>query len=172
LARIESYRFNAPLLAYERRRYELGMGYREAIELVGGFAPWVAIHHDGGLTPMRYTDTVAVDLYLDSITGAVESGLVDSDLWPEQLFATRGDLTKFLEALSEMDDQGTRVHDRWWQALAILTGDDSVQQNMASSSDIADAVAHALVTTDRLRRIAKAQSKDAPSASKVQSIQD
>ena len=59
---------------------------------------------------------------LDHITAAVESGDLDRETWPEQIFATDGDVQQFLERLDGEYEECFRIVDRWWFALSDLIG--------------------------------------------------
>ncbi|MDB6001220.1 MAG: hypothetical protein JWP52_2919 [Rhizobacter sp.] len=54
--------------------------------------------------------------YLTALTLAVESGVIDTDRWPEQLFATKADLETFFDGLSKHCAHW-RLDDRWHCAL-------------------------------------------------------
>lgn len=98
--------------------------YLNHIKVAGGFN-----HVTGTLTPMRYSDHHGLHIYLDSLTGAVEAGLVDDRRWPKQLFATLQDLQGFTDALAKFD--GVRIHDRWANAFALLTSEHALTLNTA-----------------------------------------
>lgn len=84
--------------------------------------------------PMAWTH-----IALDHITAAVESGELDSETWPEQLFATEGDFHDFLSSLSGYDEC-FRIVDRWWFALAQLAEHDGDEEGFIHTQDIADEI--------------------------------
>ena len=71
--------------------------------------------------PVEDASDVCVCEILDSITLAVEAGVIDSYLWPQQLFANRQAFEGFIEELSYYDEC-YRITDRWWTSLAQLVG--------------------------------------------------
>lgn len=118
MAFIEKFTHQPAFLAFEptpgRTEQDIENRYGTPIKIVGGYDPAA-----GTLTAMLYSDCVALYVYLDSITGAIETGLVDDRRWPRQLFASNEDFTRFVAKLSTLD--GLRFHDRWATALALIT---------------------------------------------------
>lgn len=80
---------------------------------------------------------------LDSITAAMESGLVDSETWPTQLFADEASFDNFLRELSSYEECYKLV-DPWWQALRYLA---------AGTADWEEGVATAEQLAVELRRV-------------------
>ena len=99
--------------------YEEDETYSEYLEFqrdMGGFNP-----ETKALSPLRFSDEFALDHYLSSLTGALESGAVSMTIWPQQLFADEVALTEFLEALEFWDD---RLNDRQYRMVRLLTTSD------------------------------------------------
>lgn len=71
------------------------------------------------LNPIEDMDNFSLYEVLDSIVLAVEAGVVDNFLWPQQIFANRIALENFIEQLSDYDEC-YRITDQWWCALAAL----------------------------------------------------
>lgn len=118
MANIQGYGLRALLLSFEvptKAGARTREAYRQFRKAVGGFNP-----KSKTLTPMTWdADNHTVSVYLDSITGAVESGILDDEKWPQQLFKSPADLDSFLAVLSDYDDE-YRINDRWWFALSQL----------------------------------------------------
>lgn len=126
MAFIEKFTHQPAFLAFEptpgRTAQEIENRYGTPIGIVGGYDPAT-----GTLTAMCYSDSVALHVYLDSITGAIENGLVDDRRWPRQLFASNEDFTGFVAKLRTLD--GFRFHDRWATALALITNERTYDLN-------------------------------------------
>lgn len=88
------------------------------------------------LNPIKDMENFSIHEVLDSIVLAVEAGVVDNYLWPQQIFANRKSFEAFVEQLSGYDEC-YRITDQWWQALSALVeyGD---EEGFVSSSEIAD----------------------------------
>ena len=71
------------------------------------------------LTPMSFGDGRYLHEILDNIALAMEAGVVDKFLWPQQLFVDREAFDSFIEELSGYD-QCFRITDQWWTALSTL----------------------------------------------------
>ncbi|MBE0548550.1 MAG: hypothetical protein IH627_13065 [Rubrivivax sp.] len=98
----------------------------------GGFDPFTKV-----FTPLLYaTADLDVSEALDNITAAVEAGIVDKNRWASQLFADDDELEGFFEGLAGYDEC-YRVTDRWWQALAAMTGQTD-EESFITGSEIAD----------------------------------
>ncbi|WP_430407321.1 hypothetical protein [Hydrogenophaga sp.] len=116
----------------QKARYNVAYGqYRSK---VGGFDP-----HTQTVTPLTFDDAFDTYYYLDSLTGAVEAGLVDDEKWPSQLFASKSDLENFLAELDTYDQQW-RITDRWYQALGLLGGFDDQGEGYVSCSAMSDEI--------------------------------
>lgn len=63
-------------------------------------------------TPIKSMTETALYEVLDSVTLAVESGVVRPYSWPQQFFASKKAFSEFIEAL-EGYDQAYRITDRW-----------------------------------------------------------
>lgn len=132
---IEKYVHHAAYLGFEtspsNSPADIEKYYGRPIKVVGGYD-----HGAGKLTPMRFNDTVPLTIYLDSIAGAVEAGLVDERQWPKQLFSSYEDLQAFTKALAKFD--GVRIHDRWANAIALITTEHA--QTLNTAKDFAKAL--------------------------------
>jgi len=73
---------------------------------------------------------------LDTITLAVEAGIVPSESWVSFLFGTVEAFESFMEELEEYDEQ-FRIADRWWFALYKLANVID-EEGFISSQEIAD----------------------------------
>lgn len=71
------------------------------------------------VTPLRFSEDVDLQLYLNSLAGAIENGLVSRSKWPQQLFADDDELDAFLEALEFFDE---RLSDRQFRMIYVLGG--------------------------------------------------
>jgi hypothetical protein len=71
------------------------------------------------VTPLHFSEGVNFQFYLDSLAGAVESGLISASRWPQQLFADAGELDAFLDALEVFDE---RLSDRQFRTICVLGG--------------------------------------------------
>jgi hypothetical protein len=71
------------------------------------------------VVPIQNMDDVEMYDVLDSITLALEAGVLDSFRWPQQIFAKRAVFDSFLEYLTDYDEC-YRITDQWWRALAAL----------------------------------------------------
>jgi hypothetical protein len=88
--------------------------YVNFLAKAGGFDPW-----NVKLTPMKWNEDHIVDMYLDSMTGACENGLLSQTEWPSQLFASPDDLEAFLEALETHQDRFGDRHHRMLENLTV-----------------------------------------------------
>lgn len=91
--------------------------------------------------PIKSMDDIDVYMVLDSITLAVEAGVVDTHAWPQQFFATKSAFQEFVEMLSDYDDC-YRITDQWWKSLASLA-DIVDEEAFVSSEEIADGLVKA-----------------------------
>lgn len=128
MALIEKFTHQPAYLGFESSPFNspasIEKQYGCPIKMIGGYN-----HAAGTLTPMRFNDSIGVFIYLDSLTGAVEAGLVDDRRWPKQLFASFDDLQGFCKALAKFD--GVRFHDRWASAIALITSEHAQTLNTA-----------------------------------------
>lgn len=88
------------------------------------------------LNAINDMENFSISEVLDSIVLAVEAGVVDNYLWPQQIFANRKSFESFIEQLSEYDEC-YRITDQWWQAISELVGYGD-EEGFVSSSEIAD----------------------------------
>jgi hypothetical protein len=142
MALIPSYKLALRALSFEASAYvsynntkeqksEYRFGYGQYRDKVGGFDPY-----NQTVTPLTFDNAV---FYLDSLTGAVEAGLVDDEKWPEQLFASKSDLESFLAELDTYDQQW-RITDRWYRALGLLGDFDDEGEGHVSGSAMSDEI--------------------------------
>ena len=80
---------------------------------------------------------------LDALTAAVEAGVIDTDKWVSQIFATTAVFDEFLEQYQGYDEC-FRTYDRWYWALFRIAGLLD-EEGFVTSQEIAD----------RLREIAE-----------------
>lgn len=90
--------------------------YQQFNAAMGGFNPTTK-----ELSPLRFSDGFGFDMYLSSLTGALEHGLVCKDRWVQQLFADDSEFDTFLDALEEYDQ---RLCDRQYRMIRTLSGSD------------------------------------------------
>lgn len=93
--------------------------YAAFVKANGGFN-----HSTCALTPLRLTTALMEDFnrtlhVFDSITAAIEAGVVDEDAWPEQLFADDVAFEVFLTTLEDYNEMHL-VSERWYQAFFAL----------------------------------------------------
>lgn len=96
----------------------------------GGFNP-----HSKIFTPYKDTVTCGEYVVLDSITAAVESGVIDSETWVAQMFDSVEIFETFLAQLEEFEYY--RINDRWYQALFSLA-QVSDEEGFVTCQEIAD----------------------------------
>lgn len=86
---------------------------------------------------------------LDAITAAIEAGVIDTEKWVSQVFATTEVFEQFLEELAFYDNC-YRIMDRWYAALARLAQTEHVQEGFIRSDEIADALREAAEETNQI----------------------
>lgn len=89
--------------------------------------------------PFDFVDvypTTTLEEVLGDLTNAVEAGLIDSEKWTQQLFATAQAFEGFLAELAGYDDC-YRITDQWWTALAMLIGGGD-EEGFITGQEIAD----------------------------------
>jgi hypothetical protein len=145
MAIINAYKYEPRPLSFEASAYrpfgnsaaEEAMYFHQYgvfLEGVGGYDPY-----SRAVTPMAFDRDVDCYFYLDSMTGAVEAGLIDSELWVSQLWQSPDDLDAFLAMLSDYDEF-CRVVDRWWQMFSLLTGN-ADEEGMVTCHQLAEEMA-------------------------------
>lgn len=134
MALIEAYKLTPRELSFEGNPYA-AKNYAEFVKRCGGFDS-----KKKTVTKMKWEAEAGFDLwpYLDSLTGAVEAGLVDDEKWPSQLFASKQDLAEFAAALHNYHDW--RIIDRWYQALGFLGEFDDDGLGVTSCLEMADSL--------------------------------
>lgn len=96
-------------------------------EKTGKFKPFTA----SSVSEMAYEALV-----LDAITAAAEAGALDTETWVKTVFADEEAFDEFLSELENSYDEVFRITDRWWRALAEITG--TIDEEMfVSGSQIA-----------------------------------
>lgn len=100
------------------------------------------------ITPLDSMSGTAMHEVLDTLTIAVEAGVVNAFKWPQQFFASKPAFLEFIEQLEEYDDC-YRITDRWWQALAALIGG-SDEEGFVSAREIAETLARDVETNGLL----------------------
>lgn len=91
--------------------------------------------------PLSAEQVTTMHLTLDSITVAVEKGLLDSDSWTQQLFADEEAFETFLRELSSIEDC-YRINDRNWYALFSISGAVD-EEGVVRGDELADALREA-----------------------------
>ena len=76
------------------------------------------------------------DKVFDSITAALEAGVLERFGWPTQMFATRSAFKEFLEAV-ESYDETFRIVDRWYFSFMELA-DVRDEEGFISGQEIAE----------------------------------
>ena len=114
----------------------------EEVKIAGGYNPAT-----NAFTPLKLDDkdinfggeerplVDACDLF-ETIAAAMEAGIVDSDMWPTQLFANAESFGCFLEALEDYE-QYFKLRDPWWSGLRALAGGQGVEEGFCNASDLA-----------------------------------
>ena len=100
------------------------------------------------LTPMSFGDGRYLHEILDNIALAMEAGVVNNFLWPQQLFADRESFEAFIEELSTYDEC-YRITDQWWTALAALYGTCN-EEGFVTCEEIADCLLKEASEHDKL----------------------
>ncbi len=93
----------------------------QEVELYGGFNPLTKKMTPFSCEPYSVNNMPMLSDMMDSIAAAVEAGVIDSEQWPAQIFASNSIMESFFQALANYDDC-YRIVDYWWQALAALRG--------------------------------------------------
>lgn len=113
---IEPYTFGSRGIKHDKNNLTAKF-WSEVCSTQGGFNPATR-----ELTPLRFASAeMRMDEALDHLTAAAEAGIVDKNRWSEQLFANAEELEAFFDELECYDDC-YRITDRWWTALAQLSG--------------------------------------------------
>lgn len=86
---------------------------------------------------------------LDAITAAVEAGVIDTDKWVSQLFASLEVFNEFMEELA-FYDTCFRLMERWYAALARLAQHENVEEGFTHTDEIADALREAAEETNQI----------------------
>jgi hypothetical protein len=90
------------------------------------------------VVPVKSVNLFEVDEVLNSITLAMQAGVVSSFNWPQQFFASEKVFMSFIAQLAEYDET-YRINDQWWQALSKLC-EHYDEENFVSGEEIADAI--------------------------------
>ncbi|OOG58029.1 hypothetical protein [Polaromonas sp. C04] len=101
------------------------------------------------ITPMK-KQPGALNLHeiLDTITLAVEAGIVEQKGWVKQFFANEAAFEDFISDVGDYDEC-FRITDRWWQALAALA-EVIDEEGFVSSQEIADTLVEYATETSQL----------------------
>lgn len=109
------------------------------------------------LKAIKDMESFSIHEVLDSVVLAVEAGVVDNYLWPQQIFANRKAFESFIEQLSEYDDC-YRITDQWWQALSVLA-EYWNEEGFVSSSAIAERLFDAASDDGKLENFGRKKPK-------------
>jgi hypothetical protein len=104
------------------------------------------------LTPMagvEVNEEWEMHVIMDNITLAAEAGLLDTQKFVSQIFASKLDFEFFLSQLSDYNESLT-IYDRWWQALAYVASHGSDMEGCVTSDEIADCLHEAAATTGQV----------------------
>ena len=123
-------------------------GYRP-IPLVPGAYPKYFEPETGTLTPVSKVklskgESHQIEHVLDSLTLAIETGVVSENKWLKEIFGTVKAFDTFLDEF-ENYDECFRICDRWWTALSVLGDSIYDQESFITCIDIAE----------RLREVAR-----------------
>ncbi|MBB5427491.1 hypothetical protein HDG40_005670 [Paraburkholderia sp. JPY158] len=135
MAKIESYNAKPTPLIFEDQESEKQIA---ALLEFGGWNP-----DKQALTPIRVgalaakPGTPTLTWVFDSLSASAEAGILDSENWLNQVFASGDDLQVFIELLQESGDIWW-VNDRHFWALECLGFDES---STATHVGVADALA-------------------------------
>jgi hypothetical protein len=112
------------------------------------------------MTPMSFTEEDNRDLYeaLNNISLAAEAGVLDSYLWPQQLFANKASFDNFLDMLSEYEET-YRITDQWYTALGALIGDGDNGGGFVTGSEIADVLLNTAIDEGMLANFGRKKPK-------------
>ena len=97
---------------------------------------------------MTFGDGRYLHEILDNIALAMEAGVVDTFLWPQQLFADRESFDSFIEELSGYD-QCFRITDQWYEGLQRIVGQGD-EEGFVSSSEMAEEIFKEAAEHDKL----------------------
>lgn len=109
----------------------------------GGFNPITQV-----LTPFKNVPKFELHEMLDSITAAVEAGIIDDKKWVSQIFSSRKNFQSFLSEVAEYDSY-YRIQDRWYVALRALVQVYD-EEGFVTSAEIAEYLATNAAETGQL----------------------
>lgn len=79
----------------------------------------------------------------DTITAAIEAGIIDYENWPKQLFANKESFDNFVSCLYSYTEC-YHFHDNWWGAFFALFNSYQMEEGYATASDLAQRFSEAV----------------------------
>lgn len=79
----------------------------------------------------------------ETVSAAVEAGVLDDEMWPSQLFADRASFDVFVESLTHYEEC-YKLLDPWWNAFCALLGRPDGDEGYNTSADLAERFSEAL----------------------------
>lgn len=93
--------------------------------------------------------THEVSEVLNSLTLALEAGVVSKEKWVKEVFGTTKAFEKFLEEF-EYFGEWNRIWDRWWTALSVLGDTVYDEQGFTTSTEIAERLRYVAVDSNQM----------------------
>lgn len=94
----------------------------------------------------------------DALTAACEAGILDTETWATTCFANRETLSRFLEELTNYNDE-FRVMDRWAQAFMALGDSSNYEGGYCNSEQMAQSLHEHLMETGQYAGFDKPKGK-------------
>ncbi|MCG9115913.1 hypothetical protein LH428_08630 [Laribacter hongkongensis] len=79
----------------------------------------------------------------ETISAAMEAGIVETEMWPSQLFANQESFREFVSVLGSYEECFKLV-DPWWSALRTLAGGENEEEGFCTAADLAERFIEAL----------------------------
>lgn len=137
-----SYKYEPPkavLASIEKAKHTY-----EAVRIAGGFDP-----DTSRFTPLKLDDKAIAFpdgknspevpgwAIFETLAAAMEAGIVDSEMWPTQLFADVESYRDFVHALRDYE-VCYKLVDPWWSALRALVGGGDEEEGFSTAADLAE----------------------------------
>lgn len=121
----------------------------ETVKIAGGYNPTT-----NTFTPLKLDDKyisfgngdrplVPGWAVFETISAAVEAGIVDEKMWPTQLFANPASFRDFVDALRDYEEC-YKLIDPWWCAFRALLGQPDEEEGYCTAADLAERFVEAL----------------------------
>lgn len=116
----------------------------QAVKVAGGFDP-----DTSRFTPLKLDDKAisfpdgkgSAEVHgwaiFETLAAAMEAGIVDSEMWPTQLFADVESYRAFVDALRDYEES-YKLIDPWWSALRSLAGGEYEEEGFCTAADLAE----------------------------------